>query len=109
MGIELEVHNVTDCVARSGTSKSLYLQAGCGSTNANYLLQDIFAFPDADPPIPYTELVFTAVPGYKIRKPVKGWPQLHYKVHIPKILPSCIALYFILFAHICLKEAVHHC
>ena len=25
----------------------------------------IFDFPDADPPIPYTELLFTAVPGYK--------------------------------------------
>ena len=32
----------------------------------------IFEFPDAATPIPYTELVFTAVPGYKVKKAVKG-------------------------------------
>lgn len=32
-------------------------------------LPAIFDMPDADPPIPYTELLFTAVPGYKHRKP----------------------------------------
>lgn len=38
-------------------------------------IPDVFAFPDADPPIPYTELVFTAVPGYKKRRPTrKGTP-----------------------------------
>ena len=39
-------------------------------------IPEIFAFPDADPPMPYTELVFTAVPGYKKRRtvPKKGAP-----------------------------------
>jgi len=32
----------------------------------------IFEYPDATTPIPYTELLFTAVPGYKVKKVVKG-------------------------------------
>lgn len=33
-------------------------------------IPDIFKFPDADMPIPYTELLITATPGYK--KVAKG-------------------------------------
>lgn len=36
--------------------------------NFTHHIADIFKFPDADPPIPYTELLFTAVPGYKRSK-----------------------------------------
>lgn len=39
-------------------------------------IPEIFKFPDAELPIPYTELLITATPGYK--KAVKGvqWPHL---------------------------------
>jgi hypothetical protein len=38
-------------------------------------IPQIFEYPDASTPIPYTELVFTAVPGYKVSKrAVKGNP-----------------------------------
>ena len=35
-------------------------------------ISDIFALPDADIPIPYTELLITAIPGYKRKG--KGMP-----------------------------------
>ena len=48
-------------------------------------IPDIFKFPDAELPIPYTELLITAVPGYK--KVAKGMRH-HCKNFPPRILPS---------------------
>lgn len=42
-------------------------------------IPEIFAFPDADPPMPYTELVFTAVPGYKKRRPARKGKECAYR------------------------------
>lgn len=50
-------------------------------------ISDIFDFPDADIPIPYTELLITAIPGYKKRPKREGVsPQL---LPLPVTCPLC--------------------